>query len=355
MSSGSAPTVTGITPSGGINTGTVHITDLAGSNFQSGATVKLAKSGQPDINATNVTVVSASKITCDFDLNGVATGGWNVVVTNPDAQTGALPNGFTVRALGELDTFNYLPIVLNGYPPPQTATFYPEADATVFKGVPDTNYGSESRVTVGYDLSDCSGSVDGNKSRGLVSFDLSGIPTSATISDAKLHLYFVSSCYYYGHSQDRTVTTYRADADWSESSVTWSNRPGYAEAYGSASVGVTYSDLGWYSFDVTDLVRGWVNGGFSNYGLMVRAPETSGSDFVRFQFYSRDRSGTSYDPYLEVTYVGLAAGEQEAPTAEEMRAQDACGLTYRGMLSISPSSSECDLPECVVQAVCFSD
>jgi len=106
---------------------------------------------------------------------------------------------------------------------------------------------------------------------------------------------------------------------------------------------------------VTDLVRGWVNGGFSNYGLMVRAPETSESDFVRFEFLSREYSGTSYDPYLEVTYVGLAAGEQEAPTVEETPAQDACGPTYQRMLSISPSSSDCGSSECVVQAVCSPD
>ncbi len=92
------PTVTSITPSSGNNTGTVHITDLAGSNFQSGATVKLTRSGQPDLNATSVTVASASKITCDFDLASAAVGQWNVVVTNPDAQSGTLFNGFTVTA-----------------------------------------------------------------------------------------------------------------------------------------------------------------------------------------------------------------------------------------------------------------
>jgi hypothetical protein len=94
----SAPTVTSITPSSGNNTGTVHITDLAGSNFQSGATVKLTKSGQSDLNATSVTVASASKITCDFNLASAAAGQWNVVVTNPDAQSGTLSNGFTVMA-----------------------------------------------------------------------------------------------------------------------------------------------------------------------------------------------------------------------------------------------------------------
>jgi len=96
-----APTVTSIAPNNGTNSGTVHITNLAGSNFQAGATVKLTRSGQSDINATNVVVVSSSQITCDFDLTGAAAGQWNVVVTNPDSQSGTLPNGFTVSFSGK--------------------------------------------------------------------------------------------------------------------------------------------------------------------------------------------------------------------------------------------------------------
>jgi hypothetical protein len=90
------PQITGITPSSAINTGTVRITNLAGSRFQSGATVTLTRSGYADILATNVVIVSESKITCDLNLNGAATGQWNVVVTNPDAQSATLLNGFTV-------------------------------------------------------------------------------------------------------------------------------------------------------------------------------------------------------------------------------------------------------------------
>jgi len=91
-----SPVVTSITPNSGVNTGPVDITDLAGSNFQSGATVKLTKSGQSDINGTSVVVVNSNKITCTFDLTGKATGPWNVVVTNPDGQSGSLADGFTV-------------------------------------------------------------------------------------------------------------------------------------------------------------------------------------------------------------------------------------------------------------------
>ena len=95
-----APTVTGITPSSGVNTGTVHITNLAGTNFQTGATVKLTKLSQPDINAHSPTVVSSSTITCDFDLTDAAIEQWNVVVTNLDWQSGMLANGFTVNTGG---------------------------------------------------------------------------------------------------------------------------------------------------------------------------------------------------------------------------------------------------------------
>ncbi len=96
-SSNPAPTIGSITPSSGLNNGSVNITDLAGSGFLTGATVKLTKTGQTDINATGVTVVSGAKITCTFDLTGKASGLWNVVATNPDSQSATLANGFTVN------------------------------------------------------------------------------------------------------------------------------------------------------------------------------------------------------------------------------------------------------------------
>ena len=92
------PTVTSITPNSGENTGTVSITNLAGTNFVSGSTsVKLQKTGEIDINGTSVVVVSSTQITCNFDLSGAAAGSWDVVVTIPCAEsTATLAGGFTV-------------------------------------------------------------------------------------------------------------------------------------------------------------------------------------------------------------------------------------------------------------------
>lgn len=91
-----SPVVTSISPAAGVNTGAVTITDLSGANFQSGASVKLSKSGQADISATSVAVVSSSKITCTLNITGAAGGLWNVTVINPDGRSGSLPSAFNV-------------------------------------------------------------------------------------------------------------------------------------------------------------------------------------------------------------------------------------------------------------------
>lgn len=92
------PTVSAITPSTGEDTGSVNITNLAGTNFVSGqTTVKLAKGVEPDINGTSVVVESTIKITVTFDLTGVAPGDWDVVVTVAGAEsTATLAAGFDV-------------------------------------------------------------------------------------------------------------------------------------------------------------------------------------------------------------------------------------------------------------------
>jgi hypothetical protein len=98
------PIVSSITPViGSVDDSALAVT-ITGSNFQSGATVLLRQGGS-DIVATNVAVVGAN-ITCTFDLGNQALGGWDVVVINPDSQSGTLPGGFTV-VHGALNHFTF--------------------------------------------------------------------------------------------------------------------------------------------------------------------------------------------------------------------------------------------------------
>ena len=92
-----APKIDDIDPFIGTAGTTVKVTDLKGRNFVSGAAVALTKSGETSIDATSVSVSSATKITCTFALPlSMTTGAWNVVVTNPDKQSYTSANLFTV-------------------------------------------------------------------------------------------------------------------------------------------------------------------------------------------------------------------------------------------------------------------
>ncbi len=107
------PRVDSIIPNSAPGDGVVHITDLAGANFQTGANVKLTLGENDVINATDVVVSPTTKITCDFDLIGAAPGVWNVVVTNPNGHSGTLPHGFYVLPPIIEEYRVYLPTILN--------------------------------------------------------------------------------------------------------------------------------------------------------------------------------------------------------------------------------------------------
>jgi alpha-tubulin suppressor-like RCC1 family protein len=86
-----APTVTGISPSAGSTLGGTPVT-ITGTGFVSGATVTLGGGA-----ATSVTVVSATTVTAVTPAH--AAGVVNLVVTNPDTQTGTLALAFTYVAV----------------------------------------------------------------------------------------------------------------------------------------------------------------------------------------------------------------------------------------------------------------
>ncbi|WP_321508306.1 hypothetical protein [uncultured Methanoregula sp.] len=93
-----APKVISIDPDEGYTGTTVSITELKGINFQSGATVRLVKTGELNISASNVVFGSSSLMTCTFAIPSNATAGtWDIVVTNPDGQYHQYLYGFTVR------------------------------------------------------------------------------------------------------------------------------------------------------------------------------------------------------------------------------------------------------------------
>ena len=82
-----APTVSSISPNTGGATGGTSVT-ISGTNFVSGATVTLGGAVATNINVANATTITAV-------TPAHAAGTVNVVVSNPDGQTGTLTGGFT--------------------------------------------------------------------------------------------------------------------------------------------------------------------------------------------------------------------------------------------------------------------
>jgi parallel beta-helix repeat protein len=95
-SCGPDPTITSIYPNTGVNTGVRSITNLAGTGFVGHPGVYLKKTGQPNIYATNVVVVSPTQITCNFDLTGKPGGMWDLVIVYPNGQQVTQTDAFHV-------------------------------------------------------------------------------------------------------------------------------------------------------------------------------------------------------------------------------------------------------------------
>jgi hypothetical protein len=95
----SPPTITAIKPLSGKQGALVQVTNLSGTGFKAGANVFFNKSARSLI-ATNVTVVSAKKITCTVKIPaGVTIGPWSVTVRNSDGNYGTKANAFTVKTV----------------------------------------------------------------------------------------------------------------------------------------------------------------------------------------------------------------------------------------------------------------
>ena len=89
--------VTSIIPYYGREGDSADITNLTGSGFVNGATVKLTKTGEADIVATTAIVDNPTQITCTSDLTGAATGTWDLVVTNPGGESVTLTDSFIIK------------------------------------------------------------------------------------------------------------------------------------------------------------------------------------------------------------------------------------------------------------------
>jgi hypothetical protein len=149
--SGPAPSIDKISPTSGGTDTTITMT-ISGSNFQSGATAKLLRGGNPVINGAAVSAIS-NTVTATFNLQSAEAGHYNVIVINPDGQTDTLIGGFTV---GEA-----APIITGVYP--NTGAI----NGTVALTINGQNFGDLAKVS----FTQGSSSIDGRYTTDVIAID----------------------------------------------------------------------------------------------------------------------------------------------------------------------------------------
>ena len=172
-----------------------------------------------------------------------------------------------------------------------TYRFAPEADSWVDEAAPGTNNGTSARLRT---------DTSPDRREAFLRFAVNGLTGSVT--SAKLRLYASD-----GSSNGPAV--YAASNDWSETGVTWTNRP--------ATIGGAVDDLGaitkdtWVEWDVTPLVTG--NG---TYTFAIIPTSSDGADF-----HSREGANkpqlvvTTGEPGEPGDPGGGSGGDTQAPTA----------------------------------------
>lgn len=175
-----------------------------------------------------------------------------------------------------------------------SATINPIADAMVAKVGPDTNLGSQDVLRV----SNATGSGSFGECHAYLMFDLSSVPSSATIDSATLSLYASSST---TMATETIEVHYVSDNSWTETTITWNNAPAYA-ATPTASVEVTTASQT-YSWTITDDVKTALGSADKKLSLALVTPTTTVSGDVLFQ--SKENTNM---PALDITYSMPSAG-----------------------------------------------
>jgi hypothetical protein len=155
-------------------------------------------------------------------------------------------------------------------------------DAYTNSANPTTNYGAATTLA-----------VDGAKEAAYIQFNLSSIPTGASVSQATLKLYV------------NAVTTagsfevYAVNGTWSEGSITYDMAPALGSVIDSG-VALTTADKNQYILiPITSTVQEWVTTPSSNNGIALVAISTFNATFD-----SKENTTTSHPAELDIVFAG---------------------------------------------------
>jgi len=168
----------------------------------------------------------------------------------------------------------------------QRGTFGTVADASIWEGLPQRNFGSARHLHTG--------KVNVYRKWALLWFDLDNVlPEGAILDSATFGIY------HFEGARQATVSIHAATAAWEESTVTWES---FAESLDPEVVGsFSVETKGWHTSDLTALVQEWLDGQRPNYGIVLEVPDAGFAEYEKY--YSSEHEVTNQRPWLEVCYI----------------------------------------------------
>lgn len=165
-----------------------------------------------------------------------------------------------------------------------------------------TNYGLDPVLKIG-----TASTAGGKELKSILKFNVSSIPQTDTIINATLQLYLT----YPSTSNTVTINAYPATSDSEELEANWLNLSATTAwnsqggDYGPLISSTDTSTTGWYTFDLTSIVREWVNDGRANYGIFLYSPTSAVGDLK--EFASSDYTdNTALRPKLTINHAANA-------------------------------------------------
>ncbi len=168
-------------------------------------------------------------------------------------------------------------------------TLNPMQDTYIDENNPTNNYGTNNEMR-------CRNNT-GQIMRPLIQFNLSGIPTGAIIDNATLRMYIT------GNKTSQTVNIHHLTHNWTETGATWNTYDGVNNwgAGGGDYNGTIHGSFvpdpkdAYKETNITDLVQDWINGTWTNYGIIL-----NGITSDEAKFGSRENTGK--EPELVIYY-----------------------------------------------------
>ncbi len=173
-----------------------------------------------------------------------------------------------------------------------TLTLNPVGDTWLNQSAPDVANGSATRLHVGKD-------AGSKQRRPLARFDVSGLPASATVTNAKLRLYGAHS---FGSGSGIDVAVHRVTAPWDEATSTWASTGGGSYAATPLATVTVPMSPAWSEWAIpSSLIHEWRDGVTPNHGLILVYSASQKNRWV--ELASREHDSAGWHPQLVIDYT----------------------------------------------------